>query len=149
MIKDDVPAILSLGVSEKEQKGICIGHDTGVSGIKNEATKHDDAEVPTYLWNDRLTCPWRILDDPDVTINVERNKRSIDAADINRNKLMLPWWKLYVLSSFMVWFKATCRTTVILTPPKLAVWAKYWSNFNDGYSWKYFWTAVHKWRYLN
>jgi hypothetical protein len=53
LLKGDVPPILSSGVSAKKQKGS--------SAVENEATKNDDTEVPIYLWNDRLTRPWRSL----------------------------------------------------------------------------------------
>jgi hypothetical protein len=57
LFKGDVPSILSSGVSAKEQKDLRLGRDTGNSAVENEATKHDDAEVPIYLWNDRMTRP--------------------------------------------------------------------------------------------
>jgi hypothetical protein len=66
MLKGDVSSILSSGASEKEQHDLCIGRDSEVSDVKNE---DDDAEVPTYLWNDRMTRSWRSLEDPDDTIN--------------------------------------------------------------------------------
>jgi hypothetical protein len=62
------------------------------------------------------------MEDPDDTINVERNKRLIEARDTIRNKFVVPWWKCNVLRSFMVWFKATYRTLVILTPPPPPSW---------------------------
>jgi hypothetical protein len=44
----------------------------------------------------------------------------------------------------MVWFKTTYRTHVNMTPPKLASWGKYWSEFNGCFRWKYCWTAKQK-----
>jgi hypothetical protein len=70
LLKGDVPPILSSGVSEKEQKDLRIGCNTGNYEVENEATKHDDAEVPTYLWNERLTHLWRSLEGPNDTVDV-------------------------------------------------------------------------------
>jgi hypothetical protein len=103
IIKGDMPSILSFWVSEKENQDLHLGRDSGVSGAENEATKHDDAEVQTYLWNDRLVRSWRSLESPDDTINEERKKRFIEAANTISNKFVLPWWKRNVLISFMVY----------------------------------------------
>jgi hypothetical protein len=117
LLKGDVPPIISSGVSAKEQKGLRLGRDTGSSAVENEATKHDDAEVPIYLWNDRLTRPWRSLEGPNDTVDVERDKTLYKAADAIRNKFALPWWKQNVLRYFRIWFKITYRTPVGLNPP--------------------------------
>jgi hypothetical protein len=122
--KGDVPPILSLGVSAKEQKYLRIGRDTGNSEVENEATKRDEAEVPLYLWNERLTRPWRSLKGPNDTVDVERDKTLHKAVDAIRNKFALPWWKRNVLISFRVWFKITYRMPVGLNLPKMAVWGK-------------------------
>jgi hypothetical protein len=107
LLKGDVPPILSLGVSEKEQKNLRLGCDTGNYEVENKATKHDDAEVATYLWNDPLKRPWRSLEGPNDNVDVERDKTLYKAADAIRNKFVLPWRKRNVLRSFRVWFKTT------------------------------------------
>jgi hypothetical protein len=117
LLKGDVPPILSSGVLYKEQKYLRLGCDTGNSEVENEATKHDDAEVPTYLWNDRPTRPWCSLEGPNDTVDVEGDKKLYKADEAIRNKLSFPWWKRNVLRSFRVWFKNTYRTPVSLTPP--------------------------------
>jgi hypothetical protein len=64
-------------VYEKGKKDLLCGFDAGVSGVENEATENDDAEVPTYLWNDWLMHLWTSLEEPDDMRIVERNKRLI------------------------------------------------------------------------
>jgi hypothetical protein len=48
ILKVNVLYILSSGVSQTEQSDLCLGRSAEVVGIKNEATKHDDAEVPIH-----------------------------------------------------------------------------------------------------
>jgi hypothetical protein len=60
-------------LSAKDQKDLRLGRDTGSSTVENEATKHDDAEVPIFLWNDRLARPWRSLEGPNDTVDTERD----------------------------------------------------------------------------
>jgi hypothetical protein len=109
LLKSDIPPILSSGVLAKEQKDLRIGRDTGSSAVENEATKHDDADVPIYLLNDRLTRPWSSLEGPNDTVDVERDKTLYKAADAIRKKFAFPWWKRNVLISFRIWFKITFR----------------------------------------
>jgi hypothetical protein len=71
--KGNEPAILSSRVSQTEQSDLCLGRYAEAVGIKNEATKHDDADVPIYLWNDCLTRPWRSLAGSDEIIDEELN----------------------------------------------------------------------------
>jgi hypothetical protein len=149
LLKGDVPPILSSGVSAKEQNDLRLGRDTGSSAVVNEATTHYDAEVPIYLWNDRLTRPWRILERPNDKVDVERDKTLYKAADAILNKFALPWWKRNVLRSFRIWFKITYRMPVGLNLPKLAIWGKYWIPFHGSYQWKYGWTAAQKRRYFH
>jgi hypothetical protein len=148
LINGNVPSILSSRVAQAEISDLCLGRSAEVVGIKNEATKHDDADVPIYLWNDRLTRPWRSLAGSEDIIDEELNEKLYKAADTIRNKFMLPCWKKNARRSFMVWFRSTYRTHVNLTPPKLASWGKYWSQWNGCFRWKYCWTAAKKRRYL-
>jgi hypothetical protein len=130
MLKVNVPVvILSSRVSHTEQSDLFLGRYAEVVGIKNEATKHDDAEVPIHLWNDLLTRLWRSLEGSDDSIDEELNVKLHKAADTIRNKLVLPFWKKNVMRLFMVWFKTTYRTQVNMNPPRL--WGKYWSQFNS------------------
>jgi hypothetical protein len=115
-----------------------------VVGIENKATKHDDADVPIYLWNDRLTRPWRSLAGSEDIIDEELNEKLYKAEDTIRKKFLLSCWKKKVRRSFMVWFRTTFRTQVDLNPPKLASWGKYWSQWNGCFRWKYCWTATQK-----
>jgi hypothetical protein len=110
-------AILSSRVSQTDQSDLCLGRSAEVVGIENEATKHDDAEVPIHLWNDRLTRQWRSLAVSDYIIDEELNVKLYSAADMIRNKFVLPCWKKKLRRLFMVWFKTTYRTQVNLAPP--------------------------------
>jgi hypothetical protein len=128
---------------------LCLGRDTVSSAVENEATKHDDAEVPIFLWNDRLTLPWRSLEGPNDTVDMERDMTLYKYADAIRNKFALPWWKHNVLRSFRIWFKITYRMPVGLNLPKLAIWGKYWIPFHGSYQLKYGWSAAQKRRYFH
>jgi hypothetical protein len=144
----DVPSILSLRVSQTEQSYLWLGRSAEVVGIENEATNHDYTEVPIHLWNDRLTRPWRSLTGSDDIIDEELNMKLYKEADTIRKKFVLPWWKINVRRSFMVWFKTTYRPQVNPTPIKLASWGKYWIQFNGCFRWKYCWTAIQNRHYL-
>jgi hypothetical protein len=49
MLKENVSAILSSRVLKTEQSYLHLGRSADVVCIENEATKHDDAEVPIHL----------------------------------------------------------------------------------------------------
>jgi hypothetical protein len=117
MLKGNVPSILSSRVSQAEISDLCLGRSAEVVGIENEATKHDDAYIPIYLWNDRLTRPWRSLAGLEDITDEELNEKLYKVGDTIRNKCVLPCWKKNVMRSFIVWFRSTYRTQVNLTPP--------------------------------
>jgi hypothetical protein len=94
-------------VSQADISDLCIVRSAEVVGIENEATKHDDADVPIYLWNDRLTRPWCILEGSEDIIDEELNDKLYKATDTIRNKVVLHCWKKNVRRSFMVWFRST------------------------------------------
>jgi hypothetical protein len=64
-----LPSILSSRVSHTDQSDLCIGRSAEVFGIEHDSNKHDDAEAPIHLWNDRLTRPWRSLAGSDDIID--------------------------------------------------------------------------------
>jgi hypothetical protein len=148
ILKVNVLYILSSGVSQTEQSDLCLGRSAEVVGIKNETTKHDDAEVPIHLWNDRRTRPWRSLAGPDDIIDEELTVKLYKEAYTISNKSVLPYWKKTVRRSFMVWFKTTYRTQVNMNPPTLASWGKYWSQFKGCFRWNYCAKAIQKRHYL-
>jgi hypothetical protein len=112
ILKGNVPAIMSSRVSQAEQADLCLGRSAEVVVIENEATKHDDADVPICLWNDRLTRPWRSLAGSEDIIDEDLNVKLYKVADTIRNKFVLPCWKKNVRRSFMVWFRTTYRSFI-------------------------------------
>jgi len=57
------------------------------------ATKADDAEIPLYLWNSRLTG--------------SNHSGNLDWALDQIRSFVLNWWKQSVTCSFLTWFKST------------------------------------------
>jgi hypothetical protein len=59
-----------------------------------EDTKHDDAEVPIWLWNSRLrTLEWGLLEG-----------REWESALVVIRSFSLRFWRLKLTSSFFLWF---------------------------------------------
>ena len=63
-----------------------------------KATKSDDAEIPTYLWDDRICSKLQIQD-------VKKQAKCIKALEIIRQGA-LRYWKRLVCSEFWLWFRS-------------------------------------------
>lgn len=68
-----------------------IDQDAELNRIK-VATKSDDAEVPVFLWDERIQC----------TLSQEQKRRFL----MGLHFLALCWWRYKVQHDFLSWFKA-------------------------------------------
>jgi hypothetical protein len=95
------------------QKNKAALEDIACEARQRKATKSDDAEIPTYLWEDHLMqddpTPWNAL-----TTDMPTLRRGMNLM----RRRMLAWWKQRVTRSFLEWIAIRHRSMV-----KIDSWA--------------------------
>lgn len=85
---------------------------------RGKATKADDAEIPSYLWNERLRAGL-----------IKRDaKASDDVLDVLRS-LFLQWWKQNLRRSFWKWFWLEKLAKPVFQARKFVRWDKSSSSY--------------------